>query len=137
MQSSPQTEMSFQFIPSAVFSMLIHRVVTCLLHGTLVFFHNITGQFPKKIHISSDKEFFWFLRVFFMLFSFLMYCDVCIWQLIPKMCFVLFFSCMDLKRARKYHHLYITHVPRFPGKSLHFNKNFTVCSADLIHIPFI
>lgn len=70
-------------------------------------------------------------------FLFLMYCDVCIWQLIPKMCFVLFFSCMDLKRARKYHHLHITHVPRFPEKNLHFDKNYTVCSADLIHIPFI
>lgn len=64
-------------------------------------------------------------------FLFLVYCDVCIWQLIPKMCFVLFFSCMDLKRARKYHHLHITHVPRFPGKNLLFNKNVTVYSVDL------
>lgn len=51
-------------------SMLIHRVVTCLAHRTLVFFHNITGQFPKKFHIPSDKEVFWFLHVFFMLFFF-------------------------------------------------------------------
>lgn len=51
-------------------SMLIHRVMTCLLHRTLVFFHNITEQFPKKFHISNDKEVSWFLHVFFMLFSF-------------------------------------------------------------------
>lgn len=85
-------------------SMLLGCVVTCLLHRTLVFFHNITGQLPKNFTFQVTKRSSGFYMFSSCSFLFLICCDVCIWQLIPKTCFVLFISCMDLKRARKYHH---------------------------------
>lgn len=120
-----------------------YTVLWCVF-CTGLWFSSITSLSSlKTFNISSDKEVLWFL--FFLSLSIYMFSScsffLCIllfafWQLIPKMCFVLFFSCMDLKRARKYHHLHITHVPRFLGKSLLFT-NFTVYSVNWKNWHFI
>lgn len=111
--------------PICCFSACLYTVlwrVVC----TGLWFSSIASLSLKKSNILNYKEVFWFSCFLHAFFLFLVDCDGCIWQLIPKMCFVLFFSCMDLKRDGKYHHLHITYVPRFPGNNLLSNKKFTV-----------
>lgn len=103
MQSSLRQRCYFHLFHLLFLSMLILCVVMCLCTG--LWFSSITslGSFQKYFTFQVTKRSFDFYMFSSCSFLFLMYCDVCIWQLIPKTCFVLFFSCMDLKRARKYH----------------------------------
>lgn len=95
---------------------------------TGLWFSSVTSlsSFQKTLTFQMTEKSFDFYVFSSCFFLSLVYCDVRVWQLVPKRCFVLSFSRMDLKRARKHHPLRIARVPRFPGKNSLFSKNSTV-----------